>query len=177
MRKLPLAVAALALSIGSATAQQHMNMPGMSGNKSMPGMDMDEVFSKVPFRPSMGDLMTAFVQPRHIKLGLAGAAQNWDYAAYELGELQETFDDIGKQIVKHGQLEIAPAIASTVKPALGEVDKAIKAKDAAAFTKAYAGLTDACNACHKSAGHPMIVIKVPNVATAAFPDQDFNPPK
>jgi predicted dinucleotide-binding enzyme len=29
--------------------------------------------------------MTAFVEPRHIKIGLAGAAQNWPYAAYELG--------------------------------------------------------------------------------------------
>ena len=121
--------------------------------------------------------MTAFVQPRHTKLGLAGAAQNWDYAAYELGELQEAFEDIGKQIVKHGSLDIAPAIASTVKPAMDEVDKAIKAKDEAVFTKAYTGLTDACNACHKSADHPMIVIKVPGSGGAALPDQDFNPPK
>jgi hypothetical protein len=187
MRSLPPAFAMLALSTIPATAQQHMDMPGMkmpgmSGGKSMPdgempGMDMDEVFSKVPFRPGLGDLMTAFVQPRHIKLSLAGAAHNWDYAAYELDELREAFDDIGKQIVKHGKLEIAPAIASTVKPALDEVGKAIKAKDAAAFTKAYAGLTDACNACHKSADHPMIVIKVPDAAGTAFPDQDFSPTK
>lgn len=179
MRTLPLSLAVFALLIAPGAAQQHMNMPGMNmpamSGKAMPGMDMDEVFSKVPFRPGMGDLMTAFVQPRHIKLGLAGAAQNWDYAAYELGELQEAFEDIGKQIVKHGKLEIAPAIASTVKPAMEELDKAIKAKDAAAFTKAYGGLTDACNACHKSADHPMIVIQVPNAAM--FPDQDFNPPK
>lgn len=187
MRTLPLVLTALALPTLPAAAQQHMNMPGMnmpgmsSGKSmpsaSMPGMDMDEVFSKVPFRPGMGDLMTAFVQPRHIKLGLAGAAQNWDYAAYELGELQEAFDDIGKQIVKHGKLDIAPAIASTVKPAMDEVDKAIKTKNAAAFTEAYAGLTDACNACHKSADHPMIVIKVPEAAGAAFADQDFQPAK
>ena len=186
MRSLPLAIAALALSVLPAAAQQHMNMPGMNmpatsskamPSGTMPGMDMDEVFSKAPFRPGLGDLMTAFVQPRHIKLGLAGAAQNWDYAAYELGELQEAFDDIGKQIVKHGKLDVAPAIASTIKPALDDVDKAIKAKDAAAFTKAYAGLTDACNACHKSGDHPMIVIKVPDPAATAFPDQDFSPVK
>ena len=190
MRTLPyspaLALAALALPAIPAAAQQHMNMPGMtmpamSGKAmpggNMPGMNMDEVFSKEPFRPGLGDLMTAFVQPRHIKLGLAGAAQNWDYAAYEAGELQEAFDDIGKQVVKHGKLEIAPAIAATVKPALDDVDKAIRAKDEAAFTTAYAGLTDACNACHKSGDHPMIVIKVPDPAAPAFPDQDFNPVK
>lgn len=187
MRSLPPAFAMLASLTISAAAQQHtnmpgMNMPGMSGgismpNGNMPGMDMNEVFSKVPFRPGLGDLMTAFIQPRHIKLGLAGAVQNWDYAAYELDELREAFDDIGKQIVKHGKLEIVPAIASTVKPALDEVDKAIKAKDAAAFSRAYAGLTDACNACHKSADHPMIVIKAPDAVGTAFPDQDFSPAK
>lgn len=178
MRSLPLAFAALLLLAAAGLAQQKMNMPGMNmPMKNMPGMDMDEVFSKVPFRPVLGDLMTAFVQPRHIKLGLAGAAQNWDYAAYELDELQETFDNIGKQVLKHGKLDIAPAIASTVKPAMDDVDKAIKAKDAAAFTKAYAGLADACNACHASADHKMIVIKVPDAGATAFPDQDFQPAK
>lgn len=170
------------LAMPGAAQQQHMNMPGMSGNKPLPGgnmtgMDMDDVFSKAPFRPGLGDLMTAFVQPRHIKLGLAGAARNWDYAAYELDELREAFDDIGKLILKHGKLEIAPAITATVKPAIDELDEAIKSKDQAAFTKAYAGLTDGCNACHKSADHAMIVIQVPNVSGTAFPDQDFNPPK
>ena len=178
-----LALAAHTLLIVPGAAQQHMNMPGMNmpsaapTAKPMPGMNMDEVFSKVPFRPGLGDLMTAFVQPRHIKLGLAGMAQNWDYAAYELDELQEAFDDIGKQIVKHGKLEIAPAIASTVKPAMDDVDKAINAKDRTAFTRAYAGLTDACNACHKSGDHPMIVIQAPSVGQTSFPDQNFNAPR
>lgn len=178
MKRTILILAAVATTVIPALAQQKMNMPGMNmpaASKSMPGMDMDEVFSKVPFRPGMGELMTAFIQPRHIKLGLAGAAQNWDYAAYELDELKEAFDDIGKQVLKHGKLDIAPAIASTVTPTMDALDKAITAKDSAAFTKAYADLTDACNACHKSADHPMIVIQVPSAA--AFPDQNFSPPK
>ena len=36
-----------------------------------------------PHAAALGDLMTAFVQPRHIKLGLAGTERNWPYAAYE----------------------------------------------------------------------------------------------
>ena len=55
-------------------------------------------------------------------------------------------DDVGKLVPKHGDLMITPAIASTVKPPLAALDKAIKAKDAAAFKTAYAQLTDACNA-------------------------------
>jgi hypothetical protein len=187
---LPRAILAAAIFTGAAALpgaaqQQHMNMPGMNmpGNmhgmnmpaQKMPGMDMEDEFSKLTFQPGLGELMMAFVQPRHIKLGLAGAAQNWDYAAYELDELRETFEDIGRLIVKHGKLEIAPAVASTVKPPLDALDAAIKAKDAAAFAKAYADLTAGCNACHQSAGHAMVVIQVPTVSGTAFPDQDFRP--
>jgi mono/diheme cytochrome c family protein len=55
------------------------------------------------------------------------------------------------------------------------VEAAIKAKDTAAYTKAYADLTASCNACHQSAGHPEIMIQVPTVLF--FPDQDFRPQK
>jgi hypothetical protein len=150
-------------------AQQHQNMPEMN----MPGMNMPEIKSNVPFHPGLGELMTAFVQPRHIKLGLAGAAQNWDYADYELDELRDTFDDVGKLILKHGNLSIPQTIAATVKQPLHALDEAIKAKDSSGFTKAYADLTAACNACHQSAGHPMIVVQVPTLS--AFPDQNFLP--
>lgn len=159
----------------TASAQQH-NMPGMSmPGMSMPGMDMEDVYSGKPFRPGLGELMTAFVQPRHIKLGLAGAAGNWELADYERDELNETFDDIGKLILKHGELSIPQAIAATVKQPLEALDKAIKAKDPTGFAKAYADLTAGCNACHQSAGHPMIVIQVPTVSGTAFPDQDLSP--
>jgi len=179
MTRLPICLALLALAASPALAQQQpMNMPGMSPSaKSMPGMAMHEVPSKAVFRPGLGDLMMAFVQPRHTKLGLAGMAQNWVLATYELNELRETFDDVGKLIIKHGDLEIAPAIAATVTPPMDALDKAIKAKDRTAFTKAYADLTSGCNACHQSADHPMIVIQAPSVGQTAFPDQDFNAPK
>jgi hypothetical protein len=142
-------------------AQQPMNMP--------------ETKSAAPYHPGLGELMTALVQPRHIKLGLAGNEQNWPYAAYELGELTETFADIAKLVPKHGNLSIPEAIASTVKPPMAALAAAIKAKDAGGFTKAYADLTASCNACHQSADHPMIVIQVPLVSP--FPDQDFRPPQ
>ena len=163
-----------------AQQQQHMtNMPGMNmpgmHKGGMAGMDMHESKSSAAFHPGLGELMTAFVQPHHIKLALAGQAQNWDLAAYELEELQETFEDVGKLVLKHGTLAVAPAIASTVTPAMAEVGKAIKAKDLAAFTKTYADLTASCNACHQSADHPMIVIQVP--ISSPFPDQDFAPVK
>ena len=136
--------------------------------------NMPETKSAVPYHPGLGELMTAFVQPRHIKLGLAGNERNWTYAAYELGELTEAFDDIAELVPKHDNLPISDMIASTVKQPMAALDAAIKATDATAFTKGYADLTAACNACHQSAGHPEIVIQVPTVSS--FPDQNFRPP-
>ena len=56
--------AAAFVALAPGFAQQHT---------SMPGMRMHETKSTAPYHPGLGDLMTAFVQPRHIKLGLAGA--------------------------------------------------------------------------------------------------------
>jgi hypothetical protein len=36
-----------------------------------------------PYRPTLGDLMTTTVQPRHMKLALAGREKSWVYAACE----------------------------------------------------------------------------------------------
>jgi hypothetical protein len=128
-----------------------------------------------PHPAAMGDLMTAFVQPRHIKLGLAGSRQNWAYADYELYELRETFADVAAILPKYRDLSIPDMIASTVKKPLAAVDEAIKAKDPGQFTVAYRQLSAACNTCHRSYDRGMIVIQPP--AGDAYPDQDFRPGK
>jgi hypothetical protein len=138
-------------------------------------MNMSETKSAAPYHPGLGELMTAFVQPRHIKLGLAGNEQNWPYASFELGELTEAFEDIAELVPKHDNLPIPEMIASTMKQPMEALDAAIKAMDVAAYTKAYADLTASCNACHQSASHPEIVIQVPTASS--FPDQDFRPRK
>lgn len=56
---------------------------------------------------------------------------------------------------------------------LDALDAAIKARNAAGFTAAYAKVTKGCNACHQSLEHPEVVIKAP--APGAYPDQDFRP--
>ena len=53
-----------------------------------------------PYRPGLGDLMTMTVQPRHIKLLLAGHEQNWPYAKYELHELQEAFERVVQSLAE-----------------------------------------------------------------------------
>jgi hypothetical protein len=123
---------------------------------------------------ALGDLMTALVQPRHIKLGLAGREQNWPYAAYELEQLRETFGDVAEILPKYWDLSIPDMINSTVNEPLTALDRAIEAKDGNQFSAAYGQLTASCSACHQSYDRTVIVITPP--AVAAFPDQDLRPP-
>ena len=122
---------------------------------------------------ALGDLMTAFVQPRHIKLGLAGSQHNWPYAAYKLHQLRETRKDVAEILPKYRDLSIPDMITRTVNEPLAALDRAIKAEDGKQFAAAYGQLTKACNACHQSYDRGIIVIQ-PATETA-FPDQDFRP--
>jgi hypothetical protein len=127
------------------------------------------------YRPGLGDLMTMTVQPRHLKLALAGRDQNWAYAAYEWHELEESLERIATQVPKWRELDIGQLMAATVKQPLDDLEAAIKASDGQRFNTAFRQLTDACNACHKSANLAVIVIKVPD--ESAFPNQDFRATK
>ena len=120
---------------------------------------------------ALGDLMTAFVQPRHIKLGLAGSERNWSYAAYELEQLRATFADVAEVMPKYRDLPIADMVNSTVKEPPAALDRAIQAKDGNQFNAGYKQLTESCNVCHRSYDRAAIVIQPPTVTS--FPDQDF----
>ena len=122
----------------------------------------------------MGDLMTMAVQPRHIKLGLAGKHQNWIYAKYELGELRNAFTRVGHTIPKYQSIDVTALAAAVLRAPLEAVSQAVSAKDASRFDMAYAQLTEACNVCHRNRNHPEVLIKVPDAAM--FPDQEFQPP-
>ena len=123
---------------------------------------------------ALGDLMTAFVQPRHIKLGLAGNERNWLYAAYELDQLRETLADVAEILPKYRDLSIPDMIESTVKAPLAALSAAIQAKDGNQFNTAYRQLTEECNTCHRSYDRAEIVIR--SLAVPEFSDQDFRPP-
>jgi hypothetical protein len=123
------------------------------------------------YRPGFGDLMTMTVQPRHTKLGLAGQEKNWAYAAYELHELQESFDRAARAWPMYRTSNIAELLAATMKEPMEAVAEAIKGSDAAKFTDAYARLTATCNACHQATDRAVIVIQVPK--PSPFADQDF----
>jgi hypothetical protein len=127
------------------------------------------------YLPGLGDLMTMTVQPRHIKLALAGRQKNWTYAAYELHELEEAFDRAAHAWPQWQSVPIAELISSATKDPIASLARAIKDADGDRFAAAYEHLTDACNACHQAANRGMIVMRVPDASS--FPDQDFQPAK
>jgi hypothetical protein len=123
-------------------------------------------------RLGLGDLMTAFMQPRHAKLGLAGQARNWDYLGYERREFEETLELVERTVPRYRGTSMSDLLQILKEP-LQALDAAIKARDGAGFDTAYARLTGACNACHVATDHKMIVIQVPKASM--FPNQNFAP--
>jgi hypothetical protein len=133
----------------------------------------DEAAKPAIYTPSFGDLMNTLIQPRHEKLGLAGAAKNWPLAAYALKDLEESFVTIGKVWPETRNLLVPDMIELNVGPGLKGLEAAVKARDLAKFDEAYGRLTAGCNACHSAARVPYVAIKAPD--QSAFPNQDFAP--
>ena len=147
------AASMLALSV-AASAQDSAQQPSASPPEGV-------------YQPSLSDIM-AHQQERHIKLWFAGHAGNWALADYEIGELSDGFDDIGKML--GGDI-----VKQHVGAALDALQKAVDDKDSAAFTAAYDKLGAGCNACHHTLDHAFVVIARPTLLP--YSDQVFSPQK
>lgn len=161
--RLAAALAAVLLSLGGLSAFGQ-NPPAAGG------------LQVLDFKPGFDDLMTMLVQPRHIKLYYAGRDRNWELAAFELRELRASFRRSGQAIPTYRTQDVNKAVAVMAAPPMDSVEKAIAARDSAAFATAYGALTNSCNACHKVMEHAFLVMKVPDASAAShYPDQDFSP--
>jgi hypothetical protein len=117
--------------------------------------------------PSISDLMIATIQPRHERLWRAAQNENWEFAGYELGNLHGAFNRLGQAHPIEHDISFPEMIVSVTEQPFKELDSAIKAKDNAAFAKAYGDLTDACNSCHQALNHGVVEIRVPNRTSAS----------
>ena len=117
--------------------------------------------------PGLGEIMT-LQQLRHIKLWFAGRARNWPLADYELGELNEGFEDVSKLL--GGDI-----IDKNVGAAMKDLQKIVDDKNAAGFAGAYDRLSAGCNNCHRTLDHAFIAIQRPTVLP--YSDQNFTPQK
>ena len=128
--------------------------------------------SPAGYVPGLGEIMS-LQQMRHAKLWLAGSQNNWPLADYELDELREGFEDAQKFHQTHEGVPVGAMIKSLTPAPLEALDKAISAKDPAAFAKSFDQLTEACNTCHRGAKRGFIVITRP--VTSPFSNQKFVP--
>jgi len=117
--------------------------------------------------PTIADIMTQ-QQMRHIKLWFAGRAGNWPLADYAIDQLKDGFDDIDQRLG-------GGTVGKAVGPAIAALEKAVEAKDRAAFAAAFDQLSAGCNGCHRSLDHAFIVIQRP--ALLPYSDQSFVPPR
>ena len=151
-----IAIAATALlAIGVATSRR-----ATAGPEAAPSSQTTD------YLPSISDLMIATIQPRHERLWWAAQNENWEFATYELGNLHGAFNRLGQAHPIEHDISFPEMIASVTEQPFKELDSAIKSKNHAAFAKAYADLTDACNSCHQALNHGVVEIRVPNRASA-----------
>jgi hypothetical protein len=123
--------------------------------------------SHIDYLPSISDLMIATIQPRHERLWRAEQDGDWEFAAYELGNLDGAFRRLGQAHPTEHDTPFPDMIAAATKQPFEELNSAIKSKDSAAFAKAYADLTDACNSCHQALNHGVVQIRVPRRASGS----------
>ncbi|WP_063992650.1 hypothetical protein [Bradyrhizobium sp.] len=118
--------------------------------------------------PRLGDIMGA-AQTRHHKLWMAGKAQNWELAAYELRQLKA---NLVEAAVFYSGIPVGNV--TTLEPSLQSMSDAIDAKDSRKFAKGLGELTEGCNACHRSLKRSFVVMKVP-LDQKPFANQQFAP--
>jgi hypothetical protein len=119
------------------------------------------------YLPSISDLMIATIQPRHERLWRAQQDGNWEFAAYELGNLEGAFTRLGHAHPIQNNISFPDMIASVTEQPFKELNSAIQSKDGPAFAKAYTDLTDACNSCHQALNHGVVEVRVPNRTSAS----------
>ena len=117
--------------------------------------------------PALGEIMT-LQQLRHLKLWFAGHAGNWPLADYEMGELNEGFENVNKLL---GGDTVDKAVGAPMQA----LQKAIDNKDRAAFPAAFDALTAGCNSCHHTLDHAFIAIQRPT--SLPYSNQNFAPQK
>jgi hypothetical protein len=148
--------AAAVLVIGLATSSSMAAEPEAAPSPQATG-----------YLPSISDLMIATIQPRHERLWRAEQDGNWEFAAYELGNLHGAFGRLGHAHPTEHDISFPDMISSVTEQPFKELNSAIRSKDSAAFDKAYADLTDGCNSCHQALNHGVVEIRVPNRTSAS----------
>ncbi|HEY7553747.1 MAG TPA: hypothetical protein VIH18_02985 [Candidatus Binatia bacterium] len=107
--------------------------------------------------PGLGEYMTT-IQLHAGKLWFAARASNWELAAYELHELEETMEAVKKLNVEKNGVKISNVMDAVLQTQIARLEKSIKQKNPSEFQNAYDETLSACNGCHTESGHKFIQI-------------------
>ncbi len=168
-----LAVVGLGAAVLTAVSQTPAPPPAQQAPPPRPPQPQAQ--QQPAYRPGVGDLMTATIQPRHAKIMHAGREANWPLAKYELHQLQEALDRVVQAWPRWKGLPLGGMVEAVEKGPMAAVEEAIDAKDTEKFIKAFGDLSEGCNACHQAANVGFVVIKSPDASN--FSNQDFHPLK
>jgi mono/diheme cytochrome c family protein len=105
--------------------------------------------------------------------GRAATANRFELAEFEVGELEELFEDDvpNSELPKEGPTAHIPAVAQGfLKANLPEMKKAAATKDPVAFQDAFQRAASICNACHQASAKGFI--QIPAVPGKPVPDLD-----
>lgn len=98
------------------------------------------------------------VQYRYMEMYWAGEDENWDYAAYQLEEMEEALED---------GLERRPARAQSAQHFMNvvipDMEKAIESRNKENFDQAFELFTLQCNSCHAMEQVPFITVRPPEL--------------
>ena len=119
--------------------------------------------------------MNLIVQPRHIKLALAGREENWPLAAYEIKELRAALANVARTRPRFRDQPVGEMTENVLGAAFRSIDEAIREKNSKKFVEASGAVTEGCNSCHAALNHAFVVIRIPE--QTSFPNQDFRLPK
>jgi hypothetical protein len=123
--------------------------------------------------PGLGEVMVQAAR-RFEVAGRAATANRFELAEFEVGELEELFEDDvpSAELPKEGPTAHIPAVAQGfLKANLPEMRKAAAAKDPVAFQDAFERAASICNACHQASAKGFIQIP----ATPGKPVPDLDP--
>ena len=109
-------------------------------------------------QPGLGTIMMEF-EHRFYVAYYAAKADNWELAKYQIHELLEA-----QEIAEVTRPKYAKQLKSFEDDSIKKLQNAIESKDWKLFKQRYDETTNACNACHKTNGHPYIHYQLPKEA-------------
>lgn len=107
--------------------------------------------------PGLAEYMI-IMQLHASKLWFAAKASNWELAAYQVHELEETMEAAKALDAEENGVKISEVLDAVLQTQVAELAKAVERKNQTEFQKAYDETVSACNGCHTEAGRRFIQI-------------------